>query len=601
MTFLAFLDEALIEEIKAANDIVDIVGEYVTLKRTGTSYKGLCPFHKEKTPSFSVSAEKQIFHCFGCGIGGDVIKFLMQTENIDFSEAVQMLADRAKIALPDNDPNIDFSKIKYKERLFQVNLEAAKYFRSNLYSPDAKAAQEYINKRHLDNETVNKFGLGFAFGLKNDLFNHLKSLGFTPAEMVDSGLIIKNEHSYVDRFRQRLMFPIFDIKERVIAFGGRVLDDSLPKYMNSPETLIYNKSKNIYALNFARRAKVTKLLMVEGYMDVISLHKAGISNAIASLGTALTEAQGRLMRKYAPEIILGYDADGAGQNAIMRGLDILTSLGCNVKVLKIHDAKDPDEFVNKFGAEKMQKLMDNAITLVEFKLAGLKKNIDVSNTDGKIAYLNSAATVLSKINNSMERDIYINKLSAELGIGVEAIYSEINKKIFSPQVKSIKTSYLPAIEKSGISKNSDIPKNVYDAEKLLIFILCQNDRKLFEVIKKYMNYNNFRVNLYRKLAEKLFEYFESQKHQNIIDLFSDENDINVITGIMQEDHNFGNNNEKALLDAIDVIRRFDLETEKAEILEGLKNVPQGSEAETLERRLNDVIFKLHSISAERRK
>lgn len=596
---MAFLDEALIDEIKSANDIVDIVSEYVTLKRTGTSYKGLCPFHKEKTPSFSVSADKQIFHCFGCGIGGDVIKFLMQTENIDFFEAIQLLADRAKITLPETDTNIDLSKVKHKERLFQVNLEAAKYFRNNLYLPEAKIAQEYVNKRHLDNETVNKFGIGFAFGNKNDLLSHLSSLGFSINEMIDSGLIIKNENSLVDRFRQRLMFPIFDVKERVIAFGGRVLDDSLPKYMNSPETLIYNKSKNIYALNFARRAKVNKLLMVEGYMDVISLHKAGIPNAIASLGTALTEAQGRLMRKYAPEIILGYDADGAGQNAIMRGLDILSSLGCNVKVLKIFDAKDPDEFVNKFGPEKLKKLMDNSITLIEFKLENLKKSIDLSTTDGKISYLNSTASVLAKLNNSMERELYVHKISSELGIGVEAIYSEINKKIFGNSIKPSKTTYIPQTPQP--TSAADIPKNVYDSEKLLIFLLCQNDRKIFNTIKKYMNYDNFRVNLYRKLAEKLYEYFESQKQQNIIDLFSDENDVNVITGIMQEEDNFGNNNEKALFDAIDILRKFDLEKEKAEILKGLKENPKGPEAEVLERRLNDVIFKLHSVSAERRK
>ncbi len=597
---MAFLDEALIDEIKAANDIVDIIGEYVTLKRAGPSYKGLCPFHKEKTPSFSVSPDKQIFHCFGCGVGGDVIKFLMQTENIDFYEAVEQLAERAKITLPEDNTNVNFANIKHKERLFQVNLEAAKYFRNNLYSPAAKSAQEYINKRHLDNETVNKFGLGFSFGVKNDLFNHLSSLGFTPDEMVDSGLIIRNNNSFVDRFKNRLMFPIFDIKDRVIAFGGRVLDDSLPKYMNSPETPIYNKGKNIYALNFARRAKVNKLLMVEGYMDVISMHKAGIPNAIASLGTALTETQGRLMRKYAPEIILGYDADGAGQNAIMRGLDILTSLGCNVKVLKISDAKDPDEFVNKFGPEKMKKLMDNAITLVEFKLSNLKKNIDMSTTDGKISYLNSAATVLAKLDNSIERDFYINKIAAELGVGVESIYSEINKKIFGNSTKSVKRSPIPSLE-TATTKIIDIPKNVYDSEKLLIFLLCQNDKKIFNTIKKYMNYDNFTVNLYRHLAEKLYMHFESQKQQNIIDLFSDENDVNVITGIMQEEDNLGNNNEKALLDAVDVLRKFDLEKEKSAILKSLKDDPNGPKANELERRLNDVILKLHSISAERRK
>ena len=284
----------------------------------------------------------------------------------------------------------------------------------------------------------------------------------------------------------------------------------------------------------------------------------------------------------------------------MRGLDILTSLGCNVKVLKISDAKDPDEFVNKFGPEKMKKLMDNAITLVEFKLSNLKKNIDMSTTDGKISYLNSAATILAKLDNSIERDFYINKIAAELGVGVESIYSEINKKIFGNSTKSVKRSPIPSLETST-TKIIDIPKNVYDSEKLLIFLLCQNDKKIFNTIKKYMNYDNFTVNLYRHLAEKLYMHFESEKQQNVIDLFSDENDINVITGIMQEEDNLGNNNEKALLDAVDILRKFDLEKEKSAILKSLKDDPNGPKANELERRLNDVILKLHSISAERRK
>ena len=598
---MAFFEESFIEEIKSSNDIVDVVGEYVTLRRTGTSYKGLCPFHKEKTPSFSVSSDKQIFHCFGCGLGGDVVRFIMNAENVSFQEAIEILAERAKIELPQDDNNIDLARVKYKERLYSINLESAKYFRNNLYLPEAKAAHDYANKRKLDNETVKKFGLGFAFGNKNDLFSHLLALGYTPDEMVDAGVVIKNENNYVDRFRQRLMFPIFDIKERVIAFGGRVLDDSLPKYMNSPETPIYSKSRNIYALNFARKAKVNKLLMVEGYMDVISLHKAGIPNAIASLGTALTEQQGRLMRKYAPEIILGYDADGAGQAAILRGLDILVAIGCNVKVMKITGAKDPDEFVNKYGADKLLRLMDNAMTLVEFKLDIIKKNSDITTLDGKIAYLNNVANVLAKINNSMERELYISKVSNELGIGIEAIYAEINKRVFGNSNKVAKVTH--KVIESSFNKQSenDIPSQVYNAEKLLIYLLCQNENKIYQEIKKYIDFENFKVNLYKKLAEKLFRYFEGQKLQNIIDLFSDDEEINVITGIMQEDFNFGNNNEKALNDALDIITKFDLEKEKSEILKLIKNEVNDAELEVLERRLSDVIRKLHSGLAERRK
>lgn len=598
---MAFFEESFIDEIKNANDIVDVVGEYVTLRRTGTSYKGLCPFHKEKTPSFSVSSDKQIFHCFGCGLGGDVVRFVMNAENVSFQEAVEILAERAKIELPQNDNNIDLARVKYKERLFEINLESAKYFRNNLYLPEAKLAHEYANKRRLDNDTVKKFGLGFAFGNKNDLLNHLLSLGYTPDEMVDAGVVIKNENNYVDRFRQRLMFPIFDVKDRVIAFGGRVLDDSLPKYMNSPETPIYSKSRNIYALNFARKAKVSRLLMVEGYMDVISLHKAGIPNAIASLGTALTEQQGRLMRKYAPEIILGYDADGAGQAAILRGLDILVAIGCNVKVMKITGAKDPDEFVNKYGADKLLRLMDNAMTLVEFKLDIIKKNSDVSTVDGKIAYLNNVANVLAKINNSMERELYISKVSSELGIGIEAIYAEINKRIFGNSNKVAKVTHKVIESSFNKASENEIPSKVYNAEKLLIYLLCQNENKIYNEIKKYIDFENFKVNLYKKLAEKLFRYFEGEKLQNIIDLFSEDEEINVITGIMQEDFNFGNNNEKALNDALDIITKFDLEKEKSEILKSIKDGANDAELEVLERRLNDVIRKLHSGLAERRK
>lgn len=597
---MAFVNENIIEEIQAANDIVDIVSEYVTLKRAGPSYKGLCPFHKEKTPSFSVSPEKQIFHCFGCGVGGNVIRFLMQVENIDFQSAIEILADRAKIEIPKDNETIDTERLKFKERLYEINVEAAKYFRNNLFSSEAKVAQDYINKRNLDIGTVKKFGLGFSFGIRNDLSTHLLSLGFTNEEMTASGLVIKNDNNFADRFKQRLMFPIFDVKDRVIAFGGRVLDDSLPKYMNSPETPIYSKSKNIYALNFARKAKVDKLLMVEGYMDVISLHKSGISNAIASLGTALTETQGRLMRKYASEIVLGYDADGAGQAAILRGLDILRTLGCNVKVMKIEGAKDPDEFVNKYGPDKLLRAMDNSITLVQFKLDALKQNIDISSTDGKLKFLNGASDILSKINNSIERELYVNKVAADLKVGTEPIYAEINKKLFGTTGKTVKLSK-EVLERKFAKTEENIPQNVLNAEKILIFMLCKNDEKLFKLVNKHIKCENFRVNLYHSLAEKLYGYFENGKKQNIVDLFSDEKEINAITGIMQEDLDFGDNNEKALTDAIGIVQKYDLEVEKAQILNGLKNVANAEETETLERRLNDVITRLHSISIERRK
>ncbi|MBQ7668472.1 MAG: DNA primase [Clostridia bacterium] len=597
---MAFYGEQFVDEIKEANNIVDVVSDYVSLKRTGTSYKGLCPFHKEKTPSFSVSADKQVFHCFGCGVGGDVIGFIRRVENVDFQEAIEILADRAKIELPQDDENIDIERVRLKERLFSINTEAAKYFNANLY--DSKEALEYLEKRHLDKTTVTRFGIGFAKGNGNDLKKHLISLGFTDEDLVLSGLIIKNDNgAYVDRFRSRLMFPIFDIKDRVIAFGGRVLDNSLPKYMNSPETPIYSKSKNIFALNFARKSKVTRLLMVEGYMDVISLHKNGIPCAVASLGTALTESQARMLKKYANEIIIGYDSDGAGQAATERGLQILSNIGCNVKILRIPDAKDPDEYINKNGPERFNKLLDNAITLVEYKLDKLKTEVNIGTTEGKIDYLNKMAGVISKIDNSIEREVYIKKISSEIGIGVEAIYGEINKRIFGTNLKPSKLKF-ETKEKSTIEESGkDIPENVYNAEKMAIFLLCQNDAHIFELMKKNIDYKKFKVNLYKDLAEILYKYYNENSKRNIIDLFENQDQINLITGIMQDEYDFGNNIEKAVIDLSNTLKKNQLEEEKNEILKKLKDREDTYAVKELEDRLSEIITEIHLISSERRK
>lgn len=597
---MAFYEEQFIEEVKEANNIVDVVAEYVALKRMGTSYKGLCPFHKEKTPSFSVSSDKQIFHCFGCGVGGDVIRFIMRAENIEFQEAIELLADRAKLELPKNNDNIDMQKVMLKEKLYNINVEAARYFHNNLYNN--QEAVKYLEKRKLDNTTVKKFGIGFADGRNNDLKKYLNNLGFADEDIVLSGLVIKNDNNtYVDRFRERLMFPIFDIKDRVIAFGGRIIVDALPKYMNSPETLIYSKSKNIYGLNVAKKSKVTRLLMVEGYMDVVSLHKNGIPNAVASLGTALTENQARLLKKYAPEIILGYDSDGAGQAAILRGLDILSNIGCNVKILRIPDAKDPDEFINKNGPERLIKLMDNAMTLVEFKLERLKNDINLETTEGKIEYLNKMAGVITKIDNSIEREVYIKKISGEIGIGVEAIYAEINKRMFGNNLKPSKFNFEPR-EKPIFNENAkNIPENVYNAEKMVIFLLCQNDKNIFNIIKKYIDYNKFRVNLYKDLAEILYKYYSEDKKNSIVDIFEEQEKINIITGIMQEEYDFGNNIERVISDIGATLKKFELEEEKNIILKKLEDRENTIVVKELEGRLSEIIMELHLLSTERRK
>ena len=423
--------DELLDEIRSRNDIVDVISQYVTLKRKGRNFVGLCPFHNEKSPSFSVSPDKQIFKCFGCGVGGNVFHFISKVENISFGESVQMLAERAGVELPKSQNSEDEHTSILKSKVYEVNKEAAEFYHQNLYKSTSKAGQEYIKKRKLDNNTLKSFLIGYA-GDNNELYAYLKSQGFNEEEMLASSLIGRSESGrYYDKFRHRIMFPIQDVRNRVIAFGGRVLDDSKPKYINSPENIVYSKGRNLFGLNVAKRGTtgmLKRILIVEGYMDAISLYQRGITNVVASLGTALTDAQGRLLRRSSEQVILGYDADGAGQTAIMRGMEILKNMGVDIRVLQISGAKDPDEFVVKYGPDKFRKCMDNAISVVEYKIKNLKKNLNLENTSDKIKFLNELAKTLSEVDNTMEREVYVDNIARTYGISKEAIYAEINKK-----------------------------------------------------------------------------------------------------------------------------------------------------------------------------
>jgi DNA primase len=386
--------EEIIEEIRVNNDIVELAQEYVKLERKGKDYFGLCPFHKEKTPSFSVVPSKQIFYCFGCGKGGNVIQLVMYAENLDFIEALKLLADRARISLPENSGSLQTEKVRLKDTVLRVNKEAAKFFFSSLKSDKGKSARAYLERRGIKEKTAIRFGIGFSCGDWDSLFKYLLSKGFNEESIAASGLVSKKKTGgYYDRFRDRIMFPISDLRGNIIGFGGRVLDGSQPKYLNSPETIIFNKRKNLYGLNYAKRSGLKKLIVVEGYMDVISLHQSGIINAVASLGTALTQTQGRLLNKYAEEIIISFDSDTAGQAAAMRGIDILGDMGANVKVLSIPDRKDPDEYVRNNGPKAFERLLDSAQTLLEYKIAKLKGQIDTASTEGQIQFLSTTAAV----------------------------------------------------------------------------------------------------------------------------------------------------------------------------------------------------------------
>ena len=590
---IRYSDE-LIDEVKNNNDIVDIVSQYVALKRSGRNYFGLCPFHNEKSPSFAVSPDKQIFHCFGCGVGGNVIHFISKIEGLNFRESIELLAEKANITLPKLESIGDNKTQELKDKIYQINKEAAYFYHENLYKPSAKPAQEYVKKRKLNNATLKSFIIGYS-GNFDELYKFLKSKGFSDEAILASDLVNRNDRGqYIDRFRHRLMFPIQDVRGRIIAFGGRVLDDSKPKYINSPENLVYSKGRNLFGLFNAKKGDTKKILIVEGYMDVISLHQRGITNVVASLGTALTEAQGRLLRRSSEQVILGYDADGAGQEAIMRGLDILKNLGCDVRVLQISGAKDPDEYVTKFGPDRLKKCIDNAISLVEFKVKALKKNLNLDNTGDKIKFLNEVAKILSKVENSMEQEIYIEKISKDYNISKESIYSEI-KKILYPKNTSSKI-----LEKRNIQYNApkkednNVSKERLNRENTIIAMLIMFNSKVYSKIKNKIKVEDFKSETNRTILSRLYEEYEKGATEiyDVLSLFENEEQINHITEIMAKDYGI-TDIEKGVDDILNTYERENLKEQRDEILKKLEDENLDNETKLIyEKELNNIIIKL---------
>ena len=593
---IRYSDE-LIEEIRSSNDIVDVISQYVILKRSGRNFFGLCPFHKEKSPSFSVSPDKQIFHCFGCGVGGNVIHFVSKIENLDFRETLELLANRANITLPTLDNSYqDNKKAMLKSKVYEINEIAAKFYHENLYKPTSKPAQEYIKKRRLDNRTLKSFLIGYS-GNFDELYNLLKQKGFTEEQILASSLVNKTDNGkFIDRFRKRLMIPIQDTSGKFIAFGGRVLDDSKPKYINSPENIVYSKGRNLFGLNIAKKGDTKKLIIVEGYMDAISLYQRGITNVVASLGTALTEQQGRLLRKNSEQVIIGYDADGAGQAATLRGLEILQNMGCDIRVLQIYGAKDPDEFVIKYGPERFQKCVDSAISLVEFKVKILKQNLNIENVNDKIKFLNEIAKILSKVDNSMEKEIYIDKISKEYGISKEAIYGEVNKLVYkkdndkkvleSTQIKNL-------LRKENTEK---IDESIIKREKMVIYILVNYPQESYEKIKDTILVDNIKAEINKKIISKIYELYAQGKTSNILDSFDDEEAINYLSGIMADDFGILDIN-KCIEDLLTTYNKEKLVNKRNEIIRKLENTSNmtNEEIHELEENLNDVILKLAKV------
>lgn len=593
---MRYSDEIL-DDVKSSNDIVDVISQYISLKRSGRNYFGLCPFHNEKSPSFSVSPDKQIFHCFGCGVGGNIITFISKIEGIGFKEAIEVLAERANIKLPTIDNSADNKKEELKAKVYKVNSFTAEYYHKKLYEPTSKIAQEYVKKRKLNNETIQSFKIGFS-GRFDELYQALKKEGFNDEEILESGLVNKNDSGkYIDRYRNRLMIPIFDERNRVIAFGGRVLDDSKPKYINSPENIVYIKGRHLFGLNVAKKGDTKRLLIVEGYMDAISLHQRGITNVVASLGTALTTSQGWLLRKNCEQVILGFDSDGAGQTAIMRAVEVMQNMGCDMRILQMTGAKDPDEYILKYGSVRFQKLMDDAISLIEFKIKVLQKDLNLENASDKIKFLNEIAKLISKVENTMEREIYIEKIAKGYSISKEAIYAEVNKLQYANRKdKKVLEKEKPVVSKIRKEEKHDVSEEITKRENTIIWILI-NSIDTYKTIKENIKIEDFKNEENKEILKEIYNALENGNTNinSVLDHIDSEKIQGHLTEIMAEDYGI-TDNKKAIEDLLKKYELEKLENERDRLIEELNNASDSDKKRNIGKELNNIVLVLSRIN-----
>ena len=503
-----------------------------------------------------------------------------------------MLAEKSGVELPTLEGQEDTKLLQLKSKVYEINKITAEFYHENLYKPTAKPAQEYVKKRKLDNNTLKNFLIGYS-GNYNELYTMLKQKGFTEEEILASSLVNKTQDGkFIDRFRGRLMFPIQDTRNRVIAFGGRVLDDSKPKYINSPENIVYSKGRHLFGLNVAKKGDLKRIIIVEGYMDAISLHQRGISYAVASLGTAMTEAQGRLLRKSSQQVIIGYDSDGAGQAATMRGLEILQGLGCDVRILQIEGAKDPDEFVIKYGPERFEKQVDKAISLVEYKVKVLKNVLNIEHPNDKIKFLKEIAKVLSKIDSEIEREVYAQKISSEYQVSKEAIYAEISKlENTSVTNKRVLESAKPRLQ---VKEESKVEEQVLKREKLIIYLLINYPEESYNRIKNVIRVEDIKDETNKQIIKKLYDELEkgNSNTSNVLDWFEEEKIINEISWILAYDFEI-TEVEKCIDDILGIYEKEKVIQERNDIINQLDSDDLTKEQiDVLESRLNEIIIQL---------
>lgn len=516
------VSELFIQQLKQYSDIERIVSGYVQLKKKGRYLSGLCPFHSEKSPSFFVYPQTQSFYCFGCGAGGDVITFIRQIENLEYMEAVRFLADRCGMTVPQDSE--DDGRARLKKRVLEINRETARYFYDCLMSEQGKDAYAYLIRRGRDRKTIRRFGLGYAPDSWHGLVEHLRSKGFSEKEMVEANVAVQSQKGGAyDRFRNRVMFPIIDVRGNVIAFGGRALDDKGAKYLNSSDTIVFKKSKNLFALNFAKTSKLPGLILAEGYMDVIAIHQAGFDNAVATLGTSLTEDQARLISQYTDKVVLAYDSDGPGQAATKRALNIFDEVGVKVTVLSMTGAKDPDEYIQKYGRERFAMLIDGSRNALEFELSRLRSRYDVQTSDGKVSFLKEACKLFAGIRNPVEREVYITQVANELEISPQAIKAQIQsldkqeQRRERRQQKADTNIYIGrmAAAKNDVSRQVNLRYAM--AEEGILYCLMKNP-DFYQTVREKIGAEDFVTEVNRELYTAIAKRLEASQPVEMLDL-----------------------------------------------------------------------------------
>lgn len=573
------IPDELVNRIIEENDIVDVISEFIPLKNSGSSFMGVCPFHLDKGPSLSVSREKQLYHCFGCNASGNTIGFIMSIKNIGFLDALEYLANRIGISIEKERSAEKTSDFKMKNEIYEVNREAAKFFLSNLFKN--KKAHDYLISRGIDEKTIKRFGLGYSLNDWKALEKHLIKKGFSKDIVLRAGLTIKSKNGNTyDRFRNRIIFPVFayksnmNAKNKVIGFGGRVLDDSKPKYLNSPETPVFFKGTNLYGMNFVIKDRVPEsIIIVEGYMDLIALNKSGITNVVASLGTALTESQAKLIRKYTRDVYLCYDSDSAGQKATFKGINVLSKEGCNVKIIKIPSGKDPDEFIKYNSVEGFKEIIKKALSIIDYKLAIAKEGFDFKNDQHISEFARRAVKIISSLNSEVEIQYYAKMISEEIGIKVQKILDDVRRNKNNIGQKE---------------KAEDISSTIvsgYKKSEALLIAICLNSKDYFKYIKEKVNVEEFVTPCYKILLDILYKSLEKGEdinESNILAKFETKNDINDVALAFSKE--IPNDINKNTIDSyIKVIKRYNIERQIKDINNKIKYYEKnGDNKKTLE-------------------